>query len=250
MANANTFSVFPPPRVPRISMPNPHNRKPSLKSVLSPASIKESVVIALEEIPVPRVPEQHISALYVDSPITERQVQTSTSLFKNGIPGPPPLPSQQTPRSHTTKPRSASNHSSPEPGSVSSSDTLVRSTMEEERSKSPAVPMRSMFPVWNPNLPLQQQSYFPQRPTAAYAPSKVVADVSHSDARSVLAPSIRGSVSSRPVATYSVVDVPLDMLSARGVQYSSPRELERLWDATHGTEPNLTVTAFDLEMGR
>jgi hypothetical protein len=51
-------------------------------------------------------------------------------------------------------------------------------------------------------------------------------------------------------APSSVVNFPIDLMSINEPQYSSHRELEKLWEASHGMEPSSILKAFDLEMTR
>jgi hypothetical protein len=105
-----------------------------------------------------------------------------------------------------------------------------------------------MFPVYNPSLPLASQNYYPQRPAAVHTPIPT-SKFSRQDLRGYVSPPIDLEVGAKTAPT-SVADIPLDALNSREAQFSSPRTLERLWEATHGTEPNLTIGQFDLELAR
>lgn len=51
-------------------------------------------------------------------------------------------------------------------------------------------------------------------------------------------------------APASLLNFPSDVMSISEPQYSSHRELEKLWEASHGTEPGNLLKSFDLEMAR
>ena len=51
-------------------------------------------------------------------------------------------------------------------------------------------------------------------------------------------------------APASVLNFPADIMSISESQFSSHKELEKLWEATHGTEPSSLIKSFDLEMAR
>lgn len=257
MATVNGLSIFPPPRVPRLATPNPHNRKPSLKAVAPQTSVKESVVIALEEVRVDTLPAELPPQIFVQGPDSEIQTAVSSSPLGYEVPPPPPRPlsqnnpyrSKKKPTQSTPSSTQSSAQSSPEPESVSSSDTLVRSSSDEGTVVSSVVPMRSMFPVYNPSVPLTHQNYYPQQPLPAYSAHDTSLDSLRSVAQNYLGQSSRNSYASRTNGT-SMVDVPLDELNFRIPTYSSCKELENLWEATQGIEIDASAPVFDLEMGR
>jgi hypothetical protein len=138
----------------------------------------------------------------------------------------------------------------------SNSPTLVRSTSPaaSEPHSSP-VRMRSMFPTYNPNLPLSQQRYYPPRGASPpNLPSQVVQRGEYSP--SALSPSQLDKALGGPkTAPASVIDFPLDTLVPLPPAFSTSEDLERLWitangqDDGQGSQLTLGMT-FNLEMAR
>ncbi|EXJ87805.1 hypothetical protein A1O1_04732 [Capronia coronata CBS 617.96] len=141
-----------------------------------------------------------------------------------------------------------------------SATTLVPSapTAAVERQKhnkalvdpSPIVPIRSMFPTYDPSLPLPQQAYGPHRPLPARLSGMPgLRPLSRDDYRSSL--STPFAMTTQRTAPASVLSFPSDVMSVNiGPRISTQRELEKLWDASHGTEPGCAIRTFDLEMAR
>lgn len=49
----------------------------------------------------------------------------------------------------------------------------------------------------------------------------------------------------------SVLNFPSDVMSVNiGPRISTQRDLEKLWEASHGTEPDFAIKSFTLEMAR
>lgn len=105
-----------------------------------------------------------------------------------------------------------------------------------------------MFPTYNPNLPLSQQQYYPQR--QACLQGQVASREEYSP--NLTSPSVLDKVlGGAKTAPSSVLDFPMDdIVINKNPQFSSTRELETLWDATNGHEPDSTLTGFDLQMSR
>lgn len=236
-----SFSVFPPPQVPRIAMPNPHNRKPSLTKDI--VSHKELVNAGITEYPVPKIPAAHLRQTGRSTPSPGVNKALSTNTPTQSIKNSPQVNHNYSQNEITSKQKS-----SPKQGSIGSTSTLVRSTTPDGRPKSPVIPIRSMFPVYNPSLPLASQNYYPQRPAAIHTPVPT-SKYSRQDLRTYMSAPIDYEVGAR-TAPASVADIPLEAINSREAQFSSPRALERLWEATHGTEPNTTIGSFDLELAR
>jgi len=264
MASAQSFSLFPN-SVPKIAIPNPHKRTPSLHyphsaatprpdTMISPSG--ESIVIKIEqEPPVPSVPDQGHLQSWSRTPSPEdigRAVTTSSPI--DGRTPAPPLPPPPT-RVRVPPPPLASSpqvSSSPEPGSIgSTSATLVQgpgggTSTKSYGLKSPVVPIRSMFPTYDPSLPLHRQNYYPQRPLPARLSGIPISREEYRGSLSTPFDRAMGQMSAPP----SVLNFPVDALSISGPRYSSARELDKLWEASHGAEPNDAIKMFDLEMAR
>ncbi len=247
----SAVSLFPR-GVPTIATPNPRNRRPSLHEV---------------EVWKPEVPEQPLPSTKpvvrqdplqrkASSPTYARTRSpsldgyigvaiTTSSPLDGSTPSqrlPPPPPPKASARAKIV-PKAVP--SSPDPVSSSSgSPTLV----QDLPTKSPVVPIRSMFPTYNPTVPLNQQSYHPQRPFPARM-SSIAHHLSREEYRTSLSTPIDRAIGAR-TAPASVLSFPPDVVSISEPQYSSHRELEKLWEASHGMEPGNLVKAFNLEMSR
>jgi hypothetical protein len=274
-SSAQSFSLFPT-TVPKIALPNPHKRVPSLhriSMVASPDSVMspnaESVVFKMEQEqpPLPQLPTHLSQPRRESTPSPDdigRAVTTQSPIDGRTPTQPLPPPSvagaKYTPSLYQSP---VMHHSSPQPSSslgTGSEATLVAQppaaaatpiyATKSPIDPSPIVPIRSMFPVYDPSLPLARQAYVPQPPLPARLagiPSFGLA--SRDEYRSSLsmpfaAPGLRS-------APASVLNFPADVMSINvGPRISTQRELERLWDASHGTEPGCSIKTFDLEMAR
>lgn len=245
MASTAHFQLFPPPP-PKINTtfePNPFRKTKSKTAaecisyplqtiVKSPDA--ETVIIQIIEEPrkIRPLPQARIAPPKDRSPLRDRGVDASNDgavhTGSSGRASPPP----------------------PAPVSAcSASPTLVRSNSfpSQSRTVSPVVPMRSMFPTYNPSIPLSQQPYYPQRVTSLqgqvasreeYSPHLV--SPSHMD-------EVLGGVKTAPS---SVLDFPMDDFNVKVPRFSSPQELDKLWEATNGQEPDEGLSSFDLQMSR
>ena len=104
-----------------------------------------------------------------------------------------------------------------------------------------------MFPTYNPNVSLHQQRYFPQRIS-----NFQTENVSREDyGSSVASPSrLDNALGGPKTAPASIINFPADVLALKETHVSSVRELEKLWKATNGYEPDSTLGSFDLKMSR
>jgi hypothetical protein len=121
-----------------------------------------------------------------------------------------------------------------------------RSTGIDPSPTSPVVPIRSMFPTYNPSIRLSQQPYFPQRATDIQREN-----VSREDYIPSRSPSRLDEALGPRTAPASIVDFPTDIFAKREPTFSSVPELERLWAATNGGhDPETMAGDFDLRMSR
>jgi len=262
------FSLFPS-TVPKIQVPDPHKRTPSLHRVnvmpspgnsLSPGG--ESVVIKMEEQPpIPQFP-LHLQEVRRDSTPSPEDIGravTTTSPIDGKTPAQPLIQSSSA-TSGATAAYTPSNYQpstfSPPLSSsmaIGSETTLVQNVSigkSPAKDPSPIVPIRSMFPTYDPSVPLKQQNYVPQRPIPAYLTGNLSFGPTAKE-------ECRGSLSIPFVApglrsgSPSILNFPTDTASMNGMpMISTHRELEKLWLASHGTEPDSRLRAFDLEMAR
>ncbi|EXJ83015.1 hypothetical protein A1O3_06832 [Capronia epimyces CBS 606.96] len=282
--NMHGFSLFPS-TVPKIAMPNPHKKAPSMHRIsliTSPESTLtangESTVIKMEDkqSPVPCLPshpnetkdgtlspENIGRAVTTMSPIDGR---TPTQLPHGRAPSPA---AGTRPLIHTARyspsiyQSPVPSHSSPEASFSTGSAfaaTLVPTAPSTAVGKpvnnktpvdpSPIVPIRSMFPTYDPSLPLQQQAYVPQPPLPARLSGLPgFRPIPRDNYRSSL--SVPFAIPTPRTAPASVLSFPSDAMSVNiGPRISTQRELEKLWEASHGAEPGFAIRPFDLEMAR
>lgn len=221
--------------VPRIALPNPHLRKPSLSSTIAQAdSFRNS---SIENVPVPIIPKEHQHSRSVSDENVIGQAVTSYSPIDGTkqSPSPSSVAQKYTPKHKTTSPQSKSDDSGYNSGGSAS-------------AKSPVVPLRSMFPVYNPSVTLQQQHYYPQRPV----PARTNSVASSRFGRPEYPPSATAwtpidRALGPPSAPATIANFPLDTLTPR---LSTQKELADLWEATHGMEPNPRIKSYDLELAR
>ncbi|KAL4980734.1 hypothetical protein BDW66DRAFT_37128 [Aspergillus desertorum] len=113
-------------------------------------------------------------------------------------------------------------------------------------SVSPVIPIRSMFPQFNPNAPLNQQQYNNRisnnfsRPR--HRPAELRLDITP-------APEIDRMLGPKTVPA-DVHDFPPSMLSPVEIQYSSLEQLKTLWDAANGQKADNISEACTLRMER
>ena len=152
-----------------------------------------------------------------------------------------PAPSQ----SRAASPALTNNHSV-----LSGTVTLVRSNSEASNA---AAPIRSIFPRYNPAIPLSQQNYRPTQLSPkhiapahiskeAYSPSLYSTAGSPSQA----SPGRVGCLS----APSAITSFPAGVLSNHRPQYSNPEELADLWEAANGQVTKETGKTFALRMSR
>lgn len=244
----SAVSLFPR-GVPTITAPNPRNRRPSLHEVEYVPDVPDEPLPTTKPVttqdPVHRVaspPTYSRSRTPSGDEYVGVAITTSSPLY--GV-----TPSLNIPPPPKTKPRAYPSPKpfshSPEPiSSRSGSPTLV----EGLPAKSPVVPIRSMFPTFNPNVPLSQQNYYPQRPYPTRM-SSIARNLSREDYRSSISTPIDRAMGIM-TAPPSVLNFQSDVMSISEPQLSSHKELEKLWEASHGMEPNGLLKTFDLEMAR
>lgn len=234
MAAPMTISV---PAVPRIAVPNPHFRKPSLSThIADDDSLRNSNFD--NSFPIPSIPREHQYNPSISSDIGRAVTEYSPIDSVPRIPTPSSAAQKYTPRS-----TSKLNHASPPLKSAADSGYLSASSPEV--SESPVVPIRSMFPVYNPSLSLQHQQYLPQIPRPVRRFSSSSRMTSQDFPISSLTP-IDRALGVPPVPA-SMINFQLDAVTPRA---STPKELNELWEATHGMEPTPRIRSYDLELSR
>lgn len=236
-ATSVPFQLFPP-SVPQIRINPPHSnhvvnfsRKtdPSSTESLVKSPNAESVVIQIVEDQEQR-PEAYYGA-------NKRSRSSSPEMEDETLPA-SPIDGHQ-PASLSTPQPAKGEQPTPPPGD--------RATYIDPSPTSPVVPIRSMFPTYNPSLPLSQQRYFPQRATEVQKEK-----VSREDYIPSRSPSrLDEALGSPRTAPASIVDFPIEVLTVQQPQFSSVSELEKLWTATSGAyDPESPMGDFDLRMAR
>jgi hypothetical protein len=235
MATATSFQLFPPP-IPKIKV----NAKQSVRMTKTPTKASASPVEGLVKSPGAESVVIHI----VDELHEESTLEKVTGEH-SGIPS-PELEQERAAASPIDGHNPAPAPDAPVPTSVtSSSETLIQTERSQSPDMSPVQPMRSMFPTYNPSVRLSQQQYYPQR--FANAPIGIMSRIEYSPSISSQHDNTLGGPRTAPS---SIIDFPTDVLASRGPQFSSPRELETLWEATNGQAPENTVGDFNLQMAR
>lgn len=125
--------------------------------------------------------------------------------------------------------------------SVHTANSAV-SPQSSHSSVSP-VPMRSMFPQFDPKVPLNRQEYHPPMSNNALA------------AKSSRRPHLTLSPTSEidhalgpKTVPASVLNFPTDVLEPEEIRNSSPQELEMLWEVANGQRPQNIFGTFNLRM--
>ncbi|KAF2632406.1 hypothetical protein BU25DRAFT_406938 [Macroventuria anomochaeta] len=193
------FQLFPPP--PRARQTSPARRpSPGMKPSV-PAPVVErkdsanhmeepidfhELVIQVNSVPVspsnmnnaaPAItapPRVHVAAASgsTTGPTTPSPVVTQEDFYRG------PSPSFSTPHAYSPEPNRAVSPA------FSTCDTLVRSNTTATRapiSPQEEIQMRSMFPTYNPNLPLAQQAYKPTQASPTHIPSSQVSRLPYSE---------------------------------------------------------------------
>ncbi|KAJ5155882.1 hypothetical protein N7492_008685 [Penicillium capsulatum] len=105
------------------------------------------------------------------------------------------------------------------------------------------VPMRSMFPQFDPKVPLNQQDYHPSRSNDA-----PIAKQSRKPHLTLSPTSEIDQVLGPKTVPASVLNFPTDVMEPEEIRYSSPQELEMLWEAANGQRPQNLFGTFNLRM--
>ncbi|KAE8381018.1 hypothetical protein BDV26DRAFT_302297 [Aspergillus bertholletiae] len=111
-----------------------------------------------------------------------------------------------------------------------------------ETSSSPDIPMRSIFPQYDHNVPLSLQQYYPQfsSNSRTHRPKEL---------SFTPPPEIDRALGPKTVPA-SVMNFPAGVLDQVEVQYSSITELRSLWEAANGQRPQDLAGNFNLRVAR
>ena len=132
----------------------------------------------------------------------------------------------------------------------STSPTLVRSDSIASTTETRSPLMRSIFPRYNPNLPLSQQRYHPDSASASpiNLPRDVISKAEYSP--SLYSPGSAGGAGREGKAEMLRM-TPIGNASETAiVKYSSTEELGRFWEAANGQSSHDTPDTIKMRMSR
>ncbi|CAE7217584.1 hypothetical protein PTNB85_06513 [Pyrenophora teres f. teres] len=240
------LQLFPPPRAPRIPSPN---RRPSPRpktATPDPADFHE-LVIQVNSVPVspsnPMAPPPAIASpprAHVSTSQARAATQTDRPHFS---PPSQQAPSPQLDRQESFYRDNGKQHTSPDPNravspAFSEAQTLVRANSSATRvpSVSPVdeIPMRSMFPIYDPTVPLSRQPYQPTQASPTQLPRAQISRSPYSESY-VPHNNVRLTASSAPPPAKPF--------------FTPSSLLDNLWLATNGQEEP-EVQLYTLRMHR
>ncbi|KAL4945459.1 hypothetical protein BDV06DRAFT_184647 [Aspergillus oleicola] len=242
MSSSSQFQLFPPPALQGVPK-NPFRkgpRRPSIdtqstattEDLRSKATEAKAVVFqVVEPSSIKPPPQAHVPPLPPRSSTPElRQAPSEESLYSS---------SPQVERRPAITNEVVSSSSTGEAYGQSG----LRSATPPRPSASPVVPIKSIFPQFNPNAPPTQHQYHGRansfsRPRRR--PKGLRLDITP-------APEIDRALGPRTVPA-DVHD--FGMLSPAEIQYSSSEQLRALWDAANGQRADHLTKAFNIRMER
>ncbi|KAL4931160.1 uncharacterized protein BDV17DRAFT_22034 [Aspergillus undulatus] len=245
MSSNSQFQLFPPP-APQGVPKNPFRRGPRKPSIDSQSTtstpLEESrsrateakavVFQVVEPSSIKLPPQAHVPPLPPRSSTPElRQAPLEESLYSSS----PQVERRGGIASELNNPSSGPSDQHSEIG--------LRPVSPPQPSVSPVVPIKSIFPQFNPNAPPTQHQYHGRansfsRPRRR--PEGLKLDITP-------APEIDRALGPRTVPA-DVHD--FGMLSPAETQYSSPEQLKALWDAANGQRADNLSKAFNIRMER
>lgn len=109
--------------------------------------------------------------------------------------------------------------------------------------------MKSIFPRYNPNLPLSQQQYYPQNIGSSDLRRQAISR--NQDRLSLSPPPEIDKLLGPKTVPASVMNFPANALDpVDTIQYSSAEALESLWEAANGQRLENVLGTFNLRMAR
>ncbi|KAI9758069.1 MAG: hypothetical protein M4579_003200 [Chaenotheca gracillima] len=231
MATTTPLQLFPPPPSKSVRPKRKGSRRNSSKPIpLVTVSERTVTPSPNEEIILRVAAEKNASAR--SSVVLGRQQRAGTPSAN--------LPS----REQAASPTPTNNESV-----VSDGTTLVRS----HSNASTFVPMRSMFPRYNPNVPLAEQQYRPTQASPTHIPREIISKAPYSP--SVYSPGHPGTpgtgyAAGPATAPPTINSFPEGVLNKRELQFSSREELSELWEAANGQNTETAGRTFALKMTR
>lgn len=224
MATSQRLNVFPS-TVPTIALPNPHKKRASTTTI--PLVVEESDIPEVPQISTANAAVVRLDSISNSDGVVQKHTRFQTgSIGNNAILANLPPPPSSPPPQITSHPKIKTSPTPSNGASSSSSNTLI-----------PDPPsFRSLFPVFDPTKPLNQQNYIPQIPVARYSGFD------------------SGSRRGSDIGPRGLFKTSSSMLSqepsSRLESSSTLKELEKLWAASHGAEPDPSLGSFKLQMKR
>ncbi|EDN09458.1 predicted protein [Histoplasma mississippiense (nom. inval.)] len=231
MASQTQFQLFP--QVQPLNKPNGNpfrkgNRRRATKSpVISPilgddktSSQTEAVILQIIEDTnkTPLAPSPTVYIVSTNSPSFNTELREKSKVVESP---------QRSENGKSLPPQSTS----PEPIRSGSPVQIEVTTSPPRSPTSPVVSMRSIFPRYDPNVPLSQQQYYPQRSRPNDLPREVISRCDYN--QSVASPQ---SASSRTMRESTQL--------AAAAKVTSSQQLTRLWEAANGEGHNLNSEHF------
>ncbi|KAJ5174620.1 uncharacterized protein N7482_000497 [Penicillium canariense] len=245
----NQFQLFPTPS-PEVKAA----RNPFRKGVKKPAAkVEPASPISLNEIKDSAKAESVLLQIIEDTssfPPPPSQPKTTRSKSPSVTEPSPSSKSPQPPRSRNRqehKPIGRALTSQDSLSNSSSSNHTASSNASPQSSQSSVspIPMRSMFPRFDPKLPLDKQNNQPQLPITSQQSKRSrrphLTLTTSSEIDHVLGPK---------TVPASVLNFPNGVSESEEIRYSSPHELAMLWEAANGQRPQNLAATYNLRMTR
>ncbi|CAF9909696.1 MAG: hypothetical protein HETSPECPRED_009498 [Heterodermia speciosa] len=273
MATA-TLSLFPSP-----SLKHKTSQKGNLRygqrsakepdfEMIKMSDSTQAIVVAVQERPAPKepeerkiarlTPEQHdLPSIVLSSPpkLRDASRQSPSASIRPRTPSPPALSVQSTPAPATPiKSPLRSQPPSPlrpegSPRSRASSPTLVRKgSNASTRTATHSPIMRSMFPRYDPSIPLNRQHYYPSTESGSNIPAQLYnSSITSQQNRQSSRPSAPTLVI--PTSSGAVPILQRTSSERTPPTFSKPDELLQLWDVANGQSQDGAEEVFRLELG-
>ncbi|KAA8646406.1 uncharacterized protein ATNIH1004_007836 [Aspergillus tanneri] len=228
----SNFQLFPPPSPkPKVS------KNPFRRELKRPSDPQPTSPIPLEDLKNKDTTEAVLLQIIEDTnnikmPPKARRPKTSVSAPK----------SNWEPRSTVSSSKSGPQNDKSGQRDLSKGDESASgSNVAPQHSASPEIPMRSICPRYNPNVPLGEQGYYPETGHASRHKPR--------DLKLSPPPEIDRALGPKTVPA-SVVDFPLDISDATEIHYASATELQGLWEAANGQKTQDLSGMFNLRIAR
>lgn len=235
------FQLFPPPSPKKVSK-NPFRRELKRQT----ETIKPASPIPLEDLSNKETTTEAVLLQIIEDTNEIKPPPKARIPKSNAVTAP-----EKVPEKWTTSPSKASFHktewgpSSKEIEVNSPAASSSRSIQKApQRSQSPEIPMKSMFPRYNPNVPLSEQQYYPgasSQSSRSHKPKELTLSPQPEIDRALGPKTVPASVMNFPMGTLDPADE---------VHYSSTAELQGLWEAANGQRPQNLSGTFNLRMAR